>query len=254
MNKKNLNQHLFIAKEAVLKAGSFLSKYKRENIKIFQNTGKDIKISADKEAEKIIIDILQNKTNISIFSEEQGLVGGSKKGNLRWVVDPLDGSLNFSRGIPCCCISIGLWDKEKPLLGVIYDFNRKELFTGISGIGAWLNKKKILVSETKSKSKAILMTGFPSKTDYSRQALENYLKQVQDFKKVRLLGSAALSLVYVACGRADAYFEKDIRVWDIAAGLAVLSGAGGKYILAKSNIENAFIVLGSNKYLNIKNI
>ncbi|MFH1841381.1 MAG: inositol monophosphatase family protein [Candidatus Nealsonbacteria bacterium] len=242
---KDLNKNLLIAKKAALEAGKFLANYNKRNLKVLQNTGKDIKISADKEAEKIILDILQKKSDIPILSEEKGFIG--KKNDLKWIVDPLDGSFNFFRGIPVTCVSIGLCLKEKPLIGVIYDFNRNELFFGIAKKEAWLNGKKISVSKIRNKKDGVIVVGFPSKTDFSSESLKNFIGCIQDFKKVRLLGSAALSLAYVACGRADVYFEKKIMFWDVAAGLAILSGAGGKYTMKKSNIKQAYIIEASNK-------
>lgn len=249
MNNRFLDKHLIIAKEAASTAGRYLSSYKKDDILIESQQGKDIKISADRESEKIIVDVLRAKSALAILSEEKGLIGGAGNSNLMWIIDPLDGSLNFLRGIPNCCVSIGLCDGSKPMLGVIYDFYRKELFTGISGVEAWLNKKKITVSEINAERDAILFSGFPADTDFSPEALKNYVEQVRAFKKVRLMGSAALSLAYVAAGRGDAYFERDIMFWDIAAGLAILSGAGGEYSVKATPRNNVYNVYATNKFL-----
>ena len=249
MKQKDLNQYFSLAKAAAVSAGKFLVAYKKDNLGIIHNIGKDIKISADREAEEIILNALTIKSNFPILSEEKGTAGSTKKSNWRWIVDPLDGSLNFFRGMPICCVSIALWEKEKPLLGVIYDFNRGEMFSGVAGKGAWLNSKKISVSKTNNRKNAILTTGFPAQTSFSDADLKKYIAYIKRFKKVRWLGSAALSLAYVASGRADAYFEKDIMIWDVAAGLAILAGAGGKYAIKKSNIKNALIINAFNKYL-----
>lgn len=249
MDKEVLNKYLSIAEEVVLLAGDYLSVL-GENVSIESQCGKDIKISADRESERIIIDTIREKSDFPILSEEKGLIEATtRSGDLRWIVDPLDGSMNFLRGIPTCCVSIGLWSGNKPLLGTVYDFNRKELFTGIVGTGAWLNENSIKVSKINDEREAILLTGFPVKTDYSSPALKNYIDQVRIFKKIRLIGSAALSLAYVAAGRADAYFERDIMLWDIAGGLAILSGAGGKYIIKETNISNAYEVYATNGFL-----
>lgn len=250
MNRKNLDRYLYIAKEAAFSAGKYLSGYKRYDISIESEQGKDIKISADRGSEEIIIDILRAKSDFAILSEEKGLIGtGVKKDKLRWIVDPLDGSLNFLRGIPNCCVSIGLWNENKPVLGAIYDFNRNELFTGTAQVGAWLNGSMITVSEINTEDKAVLFTGFPVNTDYSSKALKIYIEQVRIFRKIRLIGSAALSLAYVAVGRADAYFERDIMFWDVAAGLAIVSGAGGEYFIKETPRSNAYDVYATNKFL-----
>ena len=249
MDRQPLDKYLFIAEEAASAAGRYLSDHKRDDISIESQHGKDVKISVDRESEEIIIDILRAKSDLAILSEEEGLTGGTKNSNLRWVVDPLDGSLNFLRGIPNCCVSIGLCNENKPVLGAIHDFNRKELFTGIAEVGAWLNGSMIRVSEINTEHEAVLFTGFPVNTDFSSDALRNYIEQVCTFKKIRLIGSAALSLAYVAAGRADAYFERDIMFWDIAAGLAVLSGAGGKYSIKETPRSNTYDVYATNGFL-----
>ena len=250
MDRKAVDKHLFVAREAALAAGEFLSGYDRDNILVKSEEGKDIKISADRESEKIIIDSLGSKSDLAILSEERGLIKAhTEEDTLKWIIDPLDGSLNFFRGIPNCCVSIGLWDGNTPLLGIIYDFDRNALFAGIAEKGAWLNGNKIGVSKIDTEQEAILFTGFPASTDFSSDALKKYIQQVQVFKKVRLIGSAALSLAYVAAGCGDAYFERDIMIWDIAAALAILSGAGGKYYIEPASNGNAYNVYATNKFL-----
>ncbi|MFO7997095.1 MAG: inositol monophosphatase family protein [Dehalococcoidia bacterium] len=249
MNSELLNKYLTIVEKASLIAGDYLSA-NRENISVESQYGKDIKLSVDRAAESLILDALREETDFAILSEEEGQSRGNshdrESDKLRWIVDPLDGSLNFFRGIPICCVSIALWEENKPILGAIYDFNRQELFTGIAGAGAWLNGHSIEPSKIITENEAVLFTGFPAKADYSSQALSNYVFQVRVFKKVRLLGSAALSLAYVAAGRGDAYFERDIMLWDVAAGLAILSGAGGNYYMRKTHRGNAYEVYATN--------
>ena len=215
-------KELEVAKLACHKAGNFLLSLKEK--KINSNDGKDIKLQADLDSEKIICEILSNAFSYPILSEESYKINEKQKRGIHWVIDPLDGSLNFSQDIPLCCISIGLYKNNKPILGVIYDFNRDEMFSGVVGIGAWLNGEKIIVpKKIKEKNQAVLATGFSSYMNYDREELSKFISYIQEFKKVRLLGSAALSLAYVACGRIDAYYEKDIAIWDIAAGLALIN-------------------------------
>jgi len=193
---------------------------------------RDVKIKADSKIEEFVVDRLTKQSEYPILSEESGLIGGSQEGSsYQWIVDPIDGSLNFSRGIPFCCISIALWNGAEPLLGVVLDFNRAEVFAGIVGDKATLNGKPIKVSDIKKKSKAILCTGFPVNTDFGSSALHQFVKQVQEYKKVRLLGSAALSLSYIASGRADIYIERDIKIWDVAAGCALVKASGGSVLI-----------------------
>jgi myo-inositol-1(or 4)-monophosphatase len=164
-------------------------------------------------------------------------------------VDPLDGSLNFSRDIPLFCISIALWKEMRPLLGVVYDCNHDEMFTGLVSEGAWLNGTPIQVTNTVKKSEAVLCTGFPVSTDFSENALLTFVRSIQAYKKVRLLGSAALSLAYVASGRADIYNENDIAIWDVAAGISIVEAAGGVVNFRQSEVENRLIVKAGNSLL-----
>lgn len=214
---------LSLAEESARVAGTSLKTCKAKTLK---NWDKDIKIDADKSAHIIVLEGLR-KSGIPVLSEEDDIHDFNT--DLKWIVDPLDGSMNFLRGIPSCAVSIALSRGGEPILGVVYDFNREEMFSGIVGEGAWLNGESIFVSNILKKEEAILMTGFPSHTDYSTEALKKYVSSVQSFKKIRLLGSAALSLAYVASGRADAYYEKDIKIWDVSAGLALVKAAGGRY-------------------------
>ena len=141
-----------------------------------------------------------------------------------------------------CCISIALWRGMHPLLGVVYDFNRDETFAGIDGKGAWLNGRPIRVSDVVKTSKAVVCTGFPISTDFSKEGLVHFVQTVKRFKKIRMLGSAALSLAYVSCGKADCYQEDDIRIWDVAAGIVLVKAAGGAIEMRPSGKGNAFHV------------
>ncbi len=119
---------LKIAEEAALQAGKYLIEAGDKGRQVKLDRLKDVKIFADKKAEKIILNFLKGKSNLPILTEESGMVGRRKQKDLLWIVDPLDGSLDFLRKIPLCCVSIALWQGNKPLLGVVYDFNKKEIF------------------------------------------------------------------------------------------------------------------------------
>jgi myo-inositol-1(or 4)-monophosphatase len=191
----------------------------------------DVKIDADRRSEELILGILLRHTGVPIMTEEAGRVGASDgTSGLVWIVDPLDGSVNYMMGIPFCCVSVGLWQDGAPLAGVVFDFLRDELFAGIIGEGAWLNGRSIRMRETSRPEAAVLCTGIPAGSDFSSDALADFVRYVRQYRKVRLLGSAALSLVYIASGRADLYHERNIKLWDVAAGLAVLQAAGGTVV------------------------
>ena len=235
MIEYTLSSLLELAINTAYKAGSTLIEQQKSARQVQQSHNRDVKIKGDFLSETIIIDSLQQHSSFPILTEESGIIGEIDREQYLWIVDPLDGSLNYSQGIPFCCISIGLWKANSPVLGVIYDFYRNELFSGIIGEGAWLNETSIKISETTKKKEAILCTGFPIKTDFSEKAITRFVNQIQAYKKVRLLGSAALSLAYVACGRVDAYIEENIMLWDVSAGCAIVKAAGGEVQIDYSN-------------------
>lgn len=248
ISKDRSRELLSVARQAAVLSGEFLIGANDSARKINSESGKDIKIAADLASEKVIIDYLKEKTDFPILSEEAGLISGDKQ-ELSWVVDPLDGSYNYLRKIPFCCVSIGLWRGDKPVLGVVYEFNQKELFSGIAGEGAWLNDAPIKVSNTKQKEKAVLCTGFPVNADFSQKAITDFIENSRSYKKVRLIGSAALSIAYVACGRADVYSERGIMFWDIAGAIPILLAAGGESDMEKAAKEYSYNVFSRNGVL-----
>lgn len=217
---------LELASSAARKAGAALRDLMKGPIKVLSSVGKDIKLQADCDSEAIILEEL-SKTEYPALAEESGEHGITDDDTPFWAIDPLDGSLNYSRGIPVCCVSIALCRRDEALVGVIYDFNNDECFTGSEGSEAKLNSDVIRVSDITKREEGILATGFPSYRDFGSDTLKDFISQIQAFKKVRLLGSAALSMTNVACGRVDAYAEDDIMLWDVAAGAAIVRSAGG---------------------------
>jgi myo-inositol-1(or 4)-monophosphatase len=192
-----------------------------------EDAGRDLKIGADRSLHAFLCARLRAETGLPILSEEQPSAERIVGAGPQWIVDPLDGSVNYSRGLPLACIAIGLWEDGRPRAGVVQDVVREECFSGLVGRGAWLNGRPIRVSAQPRRRDAILCTGYPAAEDRSRPAVEAFMRQLQQYRRVRLLGSAALSLAYVACARADAYFERGIALWDVAAGMALVTAAGG---------------------------
>ena len=177
--RKDLNT----AKKAALEAGDFLRKNKKNLNTTLSSTKRDIKLQADIEAEKIIKDIINDDSSFGILAEESGMSSEESYKNL-WVVDPLDGTANYSRNIPLCCVSIAILSDAKPVLGVIYDFNNDELYEGSINTNACLNGQAISVSETKLSQERILITGLPNDTDYSDEAMMKMIKNFQNWRKV----------------------------------------------------------------------
>jgi myo-inositol-1(or 4)-monophosphatase len=202
---------------------------------------KDISIAADKQLHEKISAFLLSHSDYPILSEEaDDQLDFAKAKGPYWIIDPLDGSLNFHRSIPLNCISIALWEGRKPRLGIVYDFHRDEMFEADTKKGAFLNGVPIHVSTTKKPSDGIVSTGFPSWRSYEAKALKQFVSKVQNWKKVRMIGSAALTLAWISSGRFDAYVEEDVRIWDVAAGLALVQAAGGS-ILCKPNARKNFV-------------
>ena len=245
----NFNKELTIAKRAVLEAGNFLRINKNNLNKTISSTNRDIKLQADIEAEKIIKDIINNDSCFGILAEESGMLSEESYKNL-WVVDPLDGTANYSRNIPLCCVSIAMLSDAKPVLGVIYDFNNDELYEGSINTSACLNGQEISVSKTKKSQEGVLVTGLPNDTDYSDEAMMEMIKNFQNWRKVRMIGSAALASVYIASGKADLYMEERSYLWDIAAGAAIVNAAGGEALILNQNDKFQVDVRFSNSLIN----
>ena len=200
-------------------------KIKEENIEV---KGKhDFVTYVDKTSEKQIIESLAKLLPESGFIAEENT--SSKVGNeYNWIIDPLDGTTNFIHGVPLYAISIALKQNDEIVLGVVYEINLKECFYAWKGSNAYLNERIIKVSENKTINDSLIATGFPY-YDYSK--LEEYMNiftyLLQNSRGLRRLGSAAVDLVYVACGRFEAFYEYGLRPWDVAAGAFIVQQAGG---------------------------
>ena len=226
MSTINFKDELKVAKLAALAAGDILKTKKKDlNVETF-GSERDIKLEADVVAETLIKKIIQDESDIPILAEESGK-SSENLGDIFWVIDPLDGTANYSRNIPICCVSIALIRNLTPVIGVIYDFNNDDLYIGTSEQEAMLNDKKISVSLTLKHQDGVLVTGLPNATDYSDQAMLDMMKDFQGWRKVRMIGSAAMASAYVASGKADVYKELGTYLWDVAAGAAIVNAAGG---------------------------
>jgi myo-inositol-1(or 4)-monophosphatase len=228
-----LDAWLEIAKAAALRGGKYLLENKGTELKILLNQGRDIKLQLDTDTEQLIKDSLSSQSAFSILGEETGL--SNDVGEFYWIVDPLDGTSNFLRDIPISCISIALMQNVTPILGVIYDFNHDDLYFGHLESKAFLNQIEIKVSDYSEKSQSTLVTGIPAKTNYSDNEFKHMIEEFQQWKKVRMIGSAAMASIYVAAGKADTYKENGIFLWDIAAGAAIVNAAGG--VASITNIQ-----------------
>jgi myo-inositol-1(or 4)-monophosphatase len=200
---------------------------KLEALNVVQKGRMDYASEVDADAEKVIVKELKRAyPEYGIMGEEGGVQAVNR---YMWVIDPLDGTSNYLRGFPHYCVSIALVENGEPIDAVIFDPLRNELFTASRGAGAVLNDRRIRVSDRKDLAGAMIHTGFAprerNRTSAQLKAVDALLVHAED---VRRTGSAALDLAYVACGRADAYFEAGVKAWDIAAGVLLVREAGGR--------------------------
>lgn len=201
-----------------------------DRLQVSEKKHNDFVTEVDHAAEAAIIEVLRTAyPDHAILAEESGASANLHDDNENvWIIDPLDGTTNFIHGFPQYCISIALQQRGQITQAVVYDPSRNDLFTATRGAGAFLNEKRIRVSRRDKLSDALVGTGFP----YSNlEALDEYLKMFRLMTEktagLRRPGSAALDLAYVACGRFDGFFEKNLKPWDMAAGSLLISEAGG---------------------------
>jgi myo-inositol-1(or 4)-monophosphatase len=182
---------------------------------------------ADYASEKVIIETIKTAyPDHFILSEEAGEVVMDSE--YKWIIDPIDGTVNFANGIPICCISIGLEHNGKMIMGAVYNPIMNEFFFAEKGWGATLNDKKISVSSNPNVAKSCLVTGFPyTYLDMPNGPLQVFERLIRKGIPVRRLGSAALDLCWVAAGRFDAFYEHSLNAWDSAAGFLIVEEAGG---------------------------
>lgn len=183
---------------------------------------------ADHASEKAIIEVISRQyPDHHILGEEGGAL--EKTGDYKWIIDPIDGTVNFANGIPICCVSIGIEQEGKMIMGAVYNPLMNELFFAERGKGASLNGKKIQVSDKTQVEKSCLVTGFPyTYLDEKNGPLQVFERLIRKGIPVRRLGSAAIDLCWVAAGRFDGFYEHKLQAWDSAAGFLLVEEAGGK--------------------------
>lgn len=207
--------------------------------------GREVKIGADKHAEDLVLAAISRESDYPIISEEAGWARSMQRGDRYvWAIDPLDGSVNYLRGYPHCAVSIALLDEGRPVLGVVDCFVTRERFTGAVGLGAWLNGAPMRVSTIENPAKGILQTGVPSRA--SESSMQAFEQRLRTWQKVRMIGSAATALAYVAAGRAEGYRESGSMIWDVAAGCALVESAGGKVRIEGDALDQPLEVAASN--------
>lgn len=206
--------------------------HKLDALNVVEKERMDYASEVDGLAEaEIVKELRKAGPEYAVLGEEGGHqpARGGRKARFTWVIDPLDGTSNYLRGIPHWCVSIALVDNGEPLHGVVFDPLRNELFIASKGSGAVLEDKRVRVSERRDLEGALLCTGFaPRERARARAQLDCLGALLEQAEDVRRTGSAALDLAWVACGRLDGYFEAGVQPWDIAAGVLLVREAGGR--------------------------
>ena len=247
-----MKHYLDVATEAAHAAGELLRARFAKPLTVNATTAHDIKLEVDVLTQDLITQILlRNFPEHALYGEE-GIVGDQASDH-QWVVDPLDGTVNYFYGLPHFCTSIALRFRGAIIVGVIYDPIRDELWTGQKGERPLLNGRPFRVSERADLAESVISVGL-SKTKTTIEAgLPLLQEMVHRVRKCRMLGSAALDLAYVACGRLDAYIEQGISLWDIAAGWLLVEAAGGRVEMkARTDLPDKFSIVASNGLIDLR--
>ncbi len=236
--------------EAVIKpVGHYLLAQRVQHAEIETKGLNSLVSHVDKHAEAQLVQGLKTVLPEAGFLAEEGTEGAKDDARFRWVVDPLDGTTNLIHGLPVYCVSVALVDGDDPIVAVVYDPNRDECFTATKGGGAALNGRTMRCSDCGALQHALIATGFPH-WDFTR--MPDYLKALTSFAKgtrgLRRMGSAAIDLAYVACGRFDAFFEYSLQPWDIAAGLLLVTEAGGNVSDFNGGTDPGVLLSGKETY------
>lgn len=248
---------LACAVKAARAVGALMRKNLHINKKVNLATAHDIKLELDVRSQELIEKVLRKAfPKVAVLGEEG--VSGDQNADARWVVDPIDGTVNFTYEIPHACVSIALQlrdgdgDNYTTVVGVVYDPFCDELWTAIRGQPARLNGKIIHVSDRKKLSEAIVSIGFAKSRDNLERTLPYFNLLVRRVRKIRLMGAAALAMTYVASGRFDGYVEQGIMLWDIAAGGLIIECAGGEFWRELVGTGHTYRIVANNGHLRKK--
>jgi myo-inositol-1(or 4)-monophosphatase len=238
----DLTEALPFTEHLAREAGALLMRYAREGFEVTHKGAIDLVTTADHESEQLIVSAIRRQyPDHGVMSEEDAarpdrfphpeLVEGRKpvrSNRFVWIVDPIDGTTDFVHDYPAFAVSIALYEDATPLVGVIYDPVRDELFSARQGSAATLNGRPIHVSRTDQLIKSLLTSGFPYDVQETGRNVDTYLAVMNLTQAVRISGAAALDMAWVACGRIDGYWEPEIKPWDVAAGALIVRQAGGR--------------------------
>ena len=245
---------LELATHAALTAGKLLRQHFGSDAAVDEASHHDIKLALDKESQELITSVLLGARPDDALYGEEGLAGNQDAGR-QWIVDPIDGTVNFFYGIPHFCVSIALRVAGEITVGVIHDPMVGETWTVEKGGPALLNGTPVQASKREAFEQSILFVGCGKDEEALRTGMERFRKASLRARKMRMMGSAALGMAYIASGRLDAYIESRISLWDIAAGQLLVETAGGKVELTPvPNHPDSWSIVASNGHLPIHEI
>ncbi len=247
-----MTHYLDAAIVAARAAGDLLRRNFHQPLRVNASEAHDIKLEIDVESQELITNLLLKKFPHHALYGEEGIVG-DQASEFQWVVDPLDGTVNYFYGIPHFCVSIALRCEAEIIVGVIYDPLRDEMWAVQKGAEPKLNDRPFRVSERADLAEAVISVGL-SKTGVTIESgLPLLQAMVHRARKCRLMGSAALDMAYVACGRFDAYIEQGISLWDVAAGWILVESAGGTVEMRpRTDMKDKYSIIASNGVIDLK--
>ncbi|PYL61498.1 MAG: inositol monophosphatase [Verrucomicrobia bacterium] len=247
-----MKHYLDAAENAARAAGKLLRQNFQQRQRVHEVAAHDIKLQIDIEAQELISKLLLDEFPAHALHGEEGIVGDQSSDH-QWIVDPLDGTVNYFYGIPHFCISIALRLRSEIMVGVIYDPMREEMWTGQKGEAPELNGEAFHVSDRADLAEAVISIGLAKTAETISANFPLLQEMIHRVRKCRVFGSAALDMAYVACGRFDAYIETGISLWDIAAGWLLVENAGGTVDLRpRENMKDKYSIVASNGVIDLK--
>ena len=247
-----MKHYLDTAEKAAREAGKLLRENFRRRQRVNAVTAHDVKLEIDLQTQELISDLLLKEFPSHAIYGEEGIAGDQSTEH-QWVVDPLDGTVNYFYGIPHFCVSIGLRLRSEIMVGVIYDPIRDEMWAGQKGEAPKLNGCPFRVSDRADLTEAVISIGLAKTGETINANFPLLQAMIHRVRKCRVLGSAALDLAYVACGRLDAYIEQGISLWDIAAGWLLVENAGGTVDLRpREDMKDKYSIVASNGVIDLK--
>ena len=247
-----MKQYLDAAENAARAAGKLLRENFHQQQRVNAAAAHDIKLEIDVRTQDLIEKLLLDEFPGHALYGEEGVVGDQSSDH-QWIVDPLDGTVNYFYGIPHFCVSIALRLHKQIVVGVIYDPIRNEIWTGQQNEGSKLNGAPIHVSNRDQLGEAVISIGLAKTGETINTNFPRLQQMIHRVRKCRVFGSAALDLAYVACGRFDAYIETGISLWDIAAGSLLVENAGGSVDLRpRENMKDKYSIMASNGVIDVK--